>query len=476
MSQPANKTGKLKISELAQLTGVSVATIKYYIREGLIQRPATDGRKRSNYGPEYVDRIILIKRLQKERFLPLNVIRKLITTDRSLDKQALGIGMDIPFTEAPAALPLANGSEKELPYPADMIEAIEAEGLIEPWITPEGKVFDPIDTRIISLIKQREEAGLPFDYTLKVMRIYQKHFRKAVQEDIQNFVKYTIAHSEENDLLHYITEGEKTADIFFKLVHTKLARQIIEKRLKANDLISLHVAESLNFRCLEQADTATAAKQPLNLLFLNALQSEVSENAGMPGSHTQADLKMQLVIDGILDLQEGDTAAALTSFESIPDSSMLASLAHVLTGLTHIMKASRSSGLTAFIQGLKAAVSCFEKSQEPSLDPFIFQLTTYFRLVGYSVHPDIFDINEKTLREYDTLKNGHQAFFSDDSNQTDNLLLQFRQELITKAHYFLVLMYRSCDELDKADQMLAEIVASGRNTFYTRWAHKKMKK
>ena len=76
------RTGKLKMSELAERSGVSAGTIKHYLREGLL---GLDGR-RGAHEPQHgllprassCERIQLIKRLQEERFMPLRVIRELI--------------------------------------------------------------------------------------------------------------------------------------------------------------------------------------------------------------------------------------------------------------------------------------------------------------------------------------------------------------------------------------------------------------
>jgi len=62
-----------QINELAKKAGVSVRTIRFYIDEGLLPPPPTQGRYAS-YSDEYLERLELI-RLLKERFLPLKEIR-----------------------------------------------------------------------------------------------------------------------------------------------------------------------------------------------------------------------------------------------------------------------------------------------------------------------------------------------------------------------------------------------------------------
>src|SRR5882762_2728026 len=73
--------GLLKMSELAERSGVSAGTIKHYLREGLLPEPVRTSRNMAYYPPEFVDRIQLIKRLQEERFMPLKVIREVMDDD-----------------------------------------------------------------------------------------------------------------------------------------------------------------------------------------------------------------------------------------------------------------------------------------------------------------------------------------------------------------------------------------------------------
>jgi DNA-binding transcriptional MerR regulator len=74
----------LKISELAQRSGVSAGTIRHYVREGLLggeEEIVRTSRNMAYYPPSYVERIVLIKRLQEERFMPLRVIRGALEND-----------------------------------------------------------------------------------------------------------------------------------------------------------------------------------------------------------------------------------------------------------------------------------------------------------------------------------------------------------------------------------------------------------
>lgn len=70
--------GMLKMSDLAERSGVSSGTIKHYLREGVLGDESGIVRTSRNmawYPPDFVERIRLVKRLQEERFMPLRVIK-----------------------------------------------------------------------------------------------------------------------------------------------------------------------------------------------------------------------------------------------------------------------------------------------------------------------------------------------------------------------------------------------------------------
>jgi DNA-binding transcriptional MerR regulator len=69
----------VRISELAERTGIPKETIHYYLREGVLRRPHKKrGKNRTDYNESYVEQIHIIKKLQNNYFLPLSVIKKII--------------------------------------------------------------------------------------------------------------------------------------------------------------------------------------------------------------------------------------------------------------------------------------------------------------------------------------------------------------------------------------------------------------
>ena len=68
----------IRIGELAKRSGVSVPTLKHYLREGLIAPVKKSGRTMAWYAPELAGKVKAIKELQRHEYLPLDVIKESI--------------------------------------------------------------------------------------------------------------------------------------------------------------------------------------------------------------------------------------------------------------------------------------------------------------------------------------------------------------------------------------------------------------
>jgi len=72
---------RLRMKDLCAETGLSRQAIHFYIQHGLLPEGTKAGRNMAWYGPEHVERLHLIRRLQEERLLPLKTIRALLDGD-----------------------------------------------------------------------------------------------------------------------------------------------------------------------------------------------------------------------------------------------------------------------------------------------------------------------------------------------------------------------------------------------------------
>ncbi len=67
-----------KMKDLCERTGLPRQVIHFYIQQGLVPEGHKTGRNMAYYGDEHVGRVLLVRKLQHERFLPLKAIRALL--------------------------------------------------------------------------------------------------------------------------------------------------------------------------------------------------------------------------------------------------------------------------------------------------------------------------------------------------------------------------------------------------------------
>jgi DNA-binding transcriptional MerR regulator len=95
----------MKISELAEQSGVPVATVKYYIREGMLPRGVLSSATRAEYDDGHLARLKLIAALADVRGLPLARVRDILALVDDPDPDALttlgrAVGALPPYVDA----------------------------------------------------------------------------------------------------------------------------------------------------------------------------------------------------------------------------------------------------------------------------------------------------------------------------------------------------------------------------------------
>ena len=191
----------LKMSELADASGVSAATIKHYLREGLLPEPVKTSRNMAYYPPEFVERIRRIKRLQGERFLPLRLIKVL------LDEQGGG-----PVTRAEVA------SRYEMP--GNVLDRLEEIGVLTPG--PEG--YDPDDVKIIEAIARFRAGGYDeaIGFTVYDTLRYREALAPLVEEEVSVLLERLAGEVDVDRAAEIIASGAEPLRELIGAMHSKL--------------------------------------------------------------------------------------------------------------------------------------------------------------------------------------------------------------------------------------------------------------
>jgi DNA-binding transcriptional MerR regulator len=161
-----------RIDELGQRAGVSVDTIRYYAREGLLTPPERAGRHKL-YGPEHLERLERIRELQEQRF-SLAAIRAIITADRP--------GLEGIFGTTRHAFTLddlvaRSGLDRAL------VERLHDVGLLADPAALGRDAYDDNDLALLRSVTELTDIGMTDDIIAGLGEIYVRHFR-AIQADV----------------------------------------------------------------------------------------------------------------------------------------------------------------------------------------------------------------------------------------------------------------------------------------------------
>jgi DNA-binding transcriptional MerR regulator len=181
--------GMLKMSELSERSGVSAGTIKHYLREGLLGSDddvVRTSRNMAYYPPQFVDRIALIKRLQEERFMPLRVIRDVISESperaaRLIELEDRILELAIEARETGRVSRSAVRETHEMP--ANVLDRLEEIGVL----TPNARGYDADDVAIIEAISRFRAGGYEeaIGFTVYDTTRYRDALEPLVEEEVR---------------------------------------------------------------------------------------------------------------------------------------------------------------------------------------------------------------------------------------------------------------------------------------------------
>ncbi|MFL5822716.1 MAG: MerR family transcriptional regulator [Solirubrobacteraceae bacterium] len=217
--------GMLKISELAERSGVSAATIKHYLREGLLggeDDVLRTSRNMAYYPAHFVDRVLLIKRLQEERFMPLRVIRQLLGEDpdrmlRLIELEDRILERAIEASETGRVSRVR--ARETYDVPANVLDRLEALGVL----SPNARGYDADDVAIIEAISRFRAGGYEeaIGFTVYDTLRYRQALEPLVEEEVRVLLD-RLAGVEVNRAVEIISSGAEPLRELIGAMHSKL--------------------------------------------------------------------------------------------------------------------------------------------------------------------------------------------------------------------------------------------------------------
>jgi DNA-binding transcriptional MerR regulator len=221
----ASANGLLKISELAERSEVPVATVRHYLREGLLPEPVKTSRNMAYYPPEFVERIRLIKQLQEERFMPLRVIRDLLERE-TVDPERLPAMIELEdrileraLAEERERIP-ADEVKRRYDVPDEVLERLAKLGVL----TPDGGGYSPSDVRIVEAISRFRAGGYDesLGFTVYDTLRYKEALQGLVAQEVEVLLSRLPGDVDTDRAIEIIEAGIGPLNELISALHTKL--------------------------------------------------------------------------------------------------------------------------------------------------------------------------------------------------------------------------------------------------------------
>jgi DNA-binding transcriptional MerR regulator len=176
------------VAELAELAGLSVDTVRFYQKRGLLAPPAREGRV-GWYGPAHAERLARIRELQAQGFT-LATIRRLL--DGALDPADLplvaAVTSDADGGDARAEQFLSlDEVAARAGVPFALVDAVAREGLLVPRRHAGAARFTEGDVEIVRAALRLVETGLPMPELFAVARRHHEATREIAELAVEMF-------------------------------------------------------------------------------------------------------------------------------------------------------------------------------------------------------------------------------------------------------------------------------------------------
>ncbi|HEX3434423.1 MAG TPA: MerR family transcriptional regulator [Solirubrobacteraceae bacterium] len=223
----ASQRPLLKMSELAERSGVSAGTIRYYLREGLLGE-GTDivrtSRNMAYYPPEYVQRIELIKRLQEKRFMPLRLIKGALEEDPERVHALIELEdriLERALTGAEDSRRVSSKLVRErYDIPRNVLDRLAEIGVL----TPNRNGYEQDDVKIIEAIASFRAGGYEeaLGFTVYDTLRYREALEPLVQEEVRALLDRLAGEVDVERAMEIVAAGVEPLRELLGAMHSKL--------------------------------------------------------------------------------------------------------------------------------------------------------------------------------------------------------------------------------------------------------------
>ena len=271
----AKKSAKqvFKMAELVSRTGLKKETIHFYISNGLLPKPRKTERNVAYYDESYVERIKLIKELQLKYFLPLRVVKQIVSqasarmSTAEIDLLKLGMSgllqlQELRRTNEPLTL---DALSARTGLPRDEILEMEKYEMISSVQDSDGrKVYPENDIKVVEAFAGIRNGGLTAElgFDVEGFRMQSDVISALALEEVAGFVTQLRARfPRDAELLGKISENAiETVNVFICQIRRKKILEVA-RALSEGGMAALRQM-SRDRTARRKAESAGAANQP----------------------------------------------------------------------------------------------------------------------------------------------------------------------------------------------------------------------
>jgi DNA-binding transcriptional MerR regulator len=223
-----------RIDGLAREADITVDTIRFYQREGLLPPAVRVGRTKE-YGPEHLDRIHQIRDLQQRRF-SLAAIKALLTTDRQDLVDGIFAG------EGGLSYTLDDLVERST-LDAEIIDRLRRVGLLRDPAEFGRAAYDSTDLDMLRAASELRRLRMPDDVLVELASIYVDGV-EAMQRQVLELFSGTRGRSwDPEELLAFQQSATAVAGQLLPLV-TRIVEYVHQRTLQRLTLGAIERAET----------------------------------------------------------------------------------------------------------------------------------------------------------------------------------------------------------------------------------------
>ena len=284
-------------------------------------------------------------------------------------------------------------------YTAEKLRRLGRSHLVTPVKGDSGPCYDALDAELVKVVKKREDAGLPLDFTIKSIEMYREAMESVVRKNTRRVLTHLITDVPVEEMGAVLREVEDSLDALVLLMRQKAVRRINEGALgelnamgeKLQAMVLLPIAGAY----LPHSPPADPGEKMLYDFLTGDYQSAMAMALSRIEKEGDGLFLAAAVLCRIM-LKEVDAATALVEHH-LPEPGHTP-LVNAVAALTYVSAAAFSAGITGPMRQIKKAWPFLESGTRTGGSPGLHRLLTrYICGAVYAAMPEILGFREKGL-------------------------------------------------------------------------------